>query len=69
MTQPFRALIVGDTFLWLHLPKSGGTSMNRLFRKRALPGVAVDPNETPQKHDSVPVHESRGNWQQSVDRA
>ncbi len=36
--------------------------MNRLFRERALPGVAVDPDETPQKHDSVPLRESRGSW-------
>ena len=57
-----RALIVSDAFLWLHLPKTGGTSMNRLFRERALPGVVVDPDETPQKHDSVPLRESRGSW-------
>ena len=40
-------VIIGDTFLWLHLPKTGGTSMNRLFRERALTGVTVDPNEPP----------------------
>lgn len=55
-------MIVGDTFLWLHLPKTGGTSMNRLFRERALPGVAVDLDDTPQKHDSVALRESRGSW-------
>ena len=36
--------------------------MNRLVRDRALAGVAVDPDETPQKHDSVPLRESRGSW-------
>ena len=56
------ALIVGDCFLWMHLPKTGGTSMNRLFRERALPGVAVDPDDTAEKHDSVALRESRGSW-------
>ena len=36
--------------------------MNRLWRERALPGVAVDPDDTPQKHDSVALRESRGPW-------
>ena len=57
-----QALIVGDTFVWLHLPKTGGTSMNRLFRERALPGVAVDPDDTAEKHDSIALRESRSSW-------
>jgi hypothetical protein len=57
------ALIVAERFLWLHLPKTGGSSMNRLFRSLALPGVVVDPDDTPQKHDSVALRESRGAWQ------
>jgi len=36
--------------------------MNRLFRQQALTGVLVDPDDTPQKHDSVALRESRGNW-------
>lgn len=47
----------------MHLPKSGGTSTNRLFRERGLPEVIVDPDDTPQKHDSIALRESRGNWQ------
>ena len=37
--------------------------MNRLFRQRALPGVVVDADDTPQKHDSVVLRESRSDWQ------
>ena len=55
-------MIIADAFLWLHLPKTGGTSMNRLFRERALAGVSVDPDDTPQKHDSIALRESRGPW-------
>lgn len=56
-------MIVADSFLWLHLPKTGGTSMNRLFRDRAIPGIAVDPDNMPTKHDSVALRENRGDWQ------
>lgn len=55
-------MIITDHFIWLHLPKTGGTSMNQLFRQRALPGVQVDPDDTPGKHDSVALRESRGSW-------
>lgn len=55
-------MIIADRFVWLHLPKSGGTSMNRLFREKQVSGVQVDPDDTPQKHDSVALRESRGSW-------
>jgi len=55
-------MIIADAFLWLHLPKTGGTSMNRLFRERALFGVQVDADDTSLKHDSVALRESRGPW-------
>ena len=52
-------MIIADAFLWLHLPKTGGTTMTRLFRERTLPGIAVDGDDTPAKHDSVGLRESR----------
>ena len=55
-------MIIADAFLWLHLPKTGGTSMNRLFREHPISGVQVDPDDTAQKHDSVALRESRGAW-------
>lgn len=58
----FKRLIVGDRFLWLHLPKTGGSSMNRLFRGLSLPGLDIDADDTPTKHDSVALRESRGYW-------
>ncbi len=55
-------MIIADSFLWLHLPKSGGTSTNRLFRERALAGVIVDADDASHKHDSIALRESRGSW-------
>lgn len=58
-------MIIADRFIWLHLPKTGGTMMNRLFRERALQGVQVDPDNTPLKHDSVALREGRSEWRAS----
>ncbi len=55
-------MIIADAFLWLHLPKTGGTSMNRLFQERQISGVDVDDDSTSRKHDSVALRESRGAW-------
>ncbi len=55
-------MIIADAFLWLHLPKTGGTSMNRLFHERGISGVEVDNDSTSLKHDSVDLRESRGSW-------
>ena len=55
-------MIIADAFLWLHLPKTGGTSMNRLFQDRQLSGIEIDDDSTSLKHDSVALRESRGEW-------
>ena len=55
-------MIIADTFLWLHLPKTGGTSMNRALRTPSIRGVEVDDDSTALKHDSVERRESRGSW-------
>ena len=55
-------MIIADRFLWLHLPKTGCTSMNRLFRDRLDDGVRVDPDDTPAKHDSVAFREQKSSW-------
>jgi hypothetical protein len=55
-------MIQSPAFIWLHLPKTGGTSMNHLFRSLALQELQVDSDDTPQKHDSIALRESRSNW-------
>jgi hypothetical protein len=55
-------MIQSSAFIWLHLPKTGGTSMNQLFRDLALSDLEVDDDTTPAKHDSIALRESRGSW-------
>lgn len=55
-------MIIADDFLWLHLPKTGGTSMNRLFRESEVAGIQIDPDHSSEKHDSVELRERRGSW-------
>jgi hypothetical protein len=61
-------MIIADRFLWLHLPKTGGTTMNRVFRELALPGVVMDPDDTRAKHDSVSLREQSGSWRAGARR-
>ncbi len=48
-------MITGPSFVWLHLPKTGGTSTARLFRELSLKDIFVDDDETDAKHDSWPI--------------
>ena len=46
-------MINATSFIWLHLPKTGGTSTARLFRQLALAGVVADPDDDDSKHDAL----------------
>ena len=46
-------MITSDQFVWLHLPKTGGTSTARLFRSLNIEGISVDPDHVDEKHESV----------------
>ena len=46
-------MIQGSTFIWLHLPKTGGTSTASLFRSLNIKGLQIDPDEEDSKHDSA----------------
>ena len=46
-------MLISNRFIWLHLPKTGGTSTARLFRQLNIPGIAVDPDHVDDKHESI----------------
>ena len=46
-------MINSPTFVWLHLPKTGGTSTAGCFRNLSIPGLQVDPDEVDRKHESI----------------
>ena len=46
-------MIVADRFIWLHLPKTGGTSTAKLFARLSLPSVLADNQSLDCKHESV----------------
>ena len=46
-------MIITDNFIWLHLPKTGGTSTAKLFREINIPGIRVDPDDIDAKHESI----------------
>jgi len=48
-------MIIGPSFVWLHLPKTGGTSTASAFRMMSLKDILVDADETDSKHDSLSI--------------
>ena len=46
-------MITYQNFVWLHLPKTAGTSTAALFRKLNIDGVIVDPDIEDEKHQSI----------------
>jgi hypothetical protein len=54
-------MIIGEQFIWLHLPKTGGTSTANLFRELGVKDIVVDPDDIDSKHDSFHKrHEEHG---------
>ena len=48
-----KLLIVSRLFIWLHLPKTAGTSTAKLFRELDIPGIKVDADHIDAKHESI----------------
>lgn len=46
-------MVIAESFVWLHLPKTGGTSTAGLFRGLNIPGVRTDPDDIDAKHESL----------------
>ena len=46
-------MITGSNFVWLHLPKTGGTSTARLFQQLDLEEITVDDETQDAKHQSL----------------
>ena len=46
-------MITSNSFIWVHLPKTGGTSTAKLFRELSAPEILVDPDDVDAKHDSI----------------
>lgn len=46
-------MIIGDRFIWLHLPKTGGTSTSRLFAELGIPSIVADDQSLDSKHESI----------------
>ena len=55
-------MIISEKFIWLHLPKTGGTSTTQLFRNLNIKGLHIDNDELKIKHDSIMLREQTSAW-------
>ena len=46
-------MIQAENFIWLHLPKTGGTSTAKLFRELKITGITIDSDHVDSKHESI----------------
>jgi hypothetical protein len=62
-------MIISNEIIWLHLPKTGGTTLNKIFRE--IEGIHVDSDNQKNeygiriKHDSVKRREDTSSWKYS----
>lgn len=52
-------MVITSNFVWIHLPKTGGTSVKEFFRSLQLSELFVENDNTPLKHDSIDRYEKR----------
>ena len=55
-------MIVGEKFIWLHLPKTGGTTTTQLFRNLNIKDLLIDDDRLKIKHDSIKLREQTSRW-------
>ena len=56
-------MIWNEQFVWLHIPKTGGTTMSRIFKNINDPHLMIDDDSEDKKHDSEYERRNRDdNW-------
>ena len=55
-------MIISKNFIWLHLPKTGGTSTTQLFRNQNIKDLLIDDDRLKIKHDSIKLREQTSDW-------
>ena len=62
-------MIWNEQFVWLHMPKTGGTTMSRIFRNIDDSTLNIDDNSKDKKHDSEYDRKKRDNtWNIGIRR-